>query len=534
LTLQHSPGGDSDQTQPTDPRPRGPALLAGTAPADHAHPLLQEPPMQPTLSGEAARQREAEIDLCARGAHHTAELRATASPVRRRRAPSFRHTRTDSNMHATSLGASRRALLVVVAIAVTLALAAAAALASGTPDWPQWRQGPAHNAVNTAETTISTANAGSLSLAWSAQLSDYPGADAGGIERPPAVLAGAVYAASGDGHIGKYKLTSGALMWPSELSLGNYTLGALAAASFGDTTYLYVQRSEGQLLAYADTPSGPVLAWSQPDGSTPGMWDSPVVDTVNQVVYTADQSGHVYAFKALNGTPLWTATPPGATAFDESPALAGGLLYAEDHSGTLYAIKATNGATEWEFNTGGTMDSTPAVSGGVVYFGASYHDPLPGGSYTTHSIYYALDAATGAGKWVAYIPGPSMAVWEGTSAPVVDHGLVYIGSHCAVTALRVSTGATRWHTALTTCDPANGSWAGSPSVANGVVFVNIWRGGAEGGGYAALNERTGALLADHDLDGEDNNSWASPVISQGTLLLGGGSAHPGTLKAYTP
>jgi hypothetical protein len=56
--------------------------------------------VQPTLSGEAARQRQDEIDLRVRDAHHTAAARTFAP--------------------------RRRALLVVVAIAAMLALAAAA------------------------------------------------------------------------------------------------------------------------------------------------------------------------------------------------------------------------------------------------------------------------------------------------------------------------------------------------------------------------------------------------------------------------
>jgi hypothetical protein len=68
----------------------------------------------------------------------------------------------------------------------------------------------------------------------------------------------------------------------------------------------------------------------------------------------------------------------------------------------------------------------------------------------------------------------------------------------------------------------------------GVVFVNLFRGGSLGGGYAAFDAASGALLAVKDIDGEDNNSYAPPVISRGTLLLGGDAANPGTLKAYRP
>src|SRR5262245_54779086 len=81
------------------------------------------------------------------------------------------------------------------------ALALAATALGANPDGLQWRYGPLHNAVNAAETTITTSNVSSLGLAWSATVTDNPRGrtDAGGVVRSPAVLGNAVYATSGDG-----------------------------------------------------------------------------------------------------------------------------------------------------------------------------------------------------------------------------------------------------------------------------------------------------------------------------------------------
>ena len=69
---------------------------------------------------------------------------------------------------------------------------------------------------------------------------------------------------------------------------------------------------------------------------------------------------------------------------------------------------------DWSYTTGFSINSSPAVAGGVVYVGSG-DDKL-----------YALDAVTGALKW-SYTTGSSI----GYSSPAVVNGVVYIGSQDA-------------------------------------------------------------------------------------------------------
>src|SRR5215831_20269124 len=70
-----------------------------------------------------------------------------------------------------------------------------------------------------------------------------------------------------------------------------------------------------------------------------------------------------------------------------SPAVAGGVAYFGSTDCNLYAVDIGSGALKWKFETKGWVVSSPAVASGVVYF-LSYD-----------SNFYAVDAATGQLKW---------------------------------------------------------------------------------------------------------------------------------------
>ncbi len=59
----------------------------------------------------------------------------------------------------------------------------------------------------------------------------------------------------------------------------------------------------------------------------------------------------------------------GGEAFS-SPAVAGGLVYFGSNDTYLYALDAGSGALKWKFQTGNYVTSSPAVSDGVIYFGS--------------------------------------------------------------------------------------------------------------------------------------------------------------------
>src|SRR5512139_3652338 len=54
-----------------------------------------------------------------------------------------------------------------------------------------------------------------------------------------------------------------------------------------------------------------------------------------------------------------------------SPAVVGGIVYFGSQDYYLYALDAATGDKLWAFKTGSFVDSSPTVSGGVVYFGSN-------------------------------------------------------------------------------------------------------------------------------------------------------------------
>lgn len=112
----------------------------------------------------------------------------------------------------------------------------------------------------------------------------------------------------------------------------------------------------------------------------------------------------------------------------------------------LYALDAATGRGRWRFETGPI--SAPAVAGGVVYFG------------NQHGTVYALDAGTGRERW-RFETGGSVS----SSAPALMGGLVFVGSGDSnMYALDADTGQERWQF------EAGGAISSSPSVAKGVVY----------------------------------------------------------------
>jgi outer membrane protein assembly factor BamB len=144
-------------------------------------------------------------------------------------------------------------------------------------------------------------------------------------------------------------------------------------------------------------------------------------------------------------------------------------------SGTLDAFDAVTGVKKWSFQAGGSVNSNPAVVGGVVYF-ATYSGTV-----------FAVNAVTGVQVWTA--SGPTADQYN----VAVSNGAVYISGNGAITAFSVGSGLTLWSF------PTSGGF-GSPAVFNSRVFV----GESDSSGYSyitALDAGSGNLVWRENLDG---------------------------------
>ena len=171
---------------------------------------------------------------------------------------------------------------------------------------------------------------------------------------------------------------------------------------------------------------------------------------------------------SVTGLDLSWTFPTYITVYS-TPAVSGGNVYFGAYDGNLYAVNATTGKKLWTFTSGSVISSSPAVSQGNVYFG-SYDGNV-----------YAVNAKTGAFVW-------SYALGGGVPAsPTVTNGTVYIAtSSNTLLGLNATTGALLWSYGIYNIPQV------APAVANGVVYET-------GDGLYAINATNGALIWYDDL-----------------------------------
>jgi outer membrane protein assembly factor BamB len=197
---------------------------------------------------------------------------------------------------------------------------------------------------------------------------------------------------------------------------------------------------------------------------------------------------------------LWKYPTDGGV--ESSPAVSGGVVYVGSNDFRVYALNASTGAHLWNYTTGDAVWSSPAVCDGVVYIGSD------------DCLVYALNASTGAHIW-NYTTGD--AVW---SSPAVSGGIVYVGSFDNCTyALNATTGEQVWN--YTTDSYVRSS----PAVCGGVVYV-----GSDDNRVYALNASTGAQIWNYTTGGD---VASSPAFSSSVVYVGSLDDHVYALDAST-
>jgi outer membrane protein assembly factor BamB len=136
-------------------------------------------------------------------------------------------------------------------------------------------------------------------------------------------------------------------------------------------------------------------------------------------------------------------------SIESSAAISGGVVYVASMAGELAALDLATGKVKWKYKTGAEVgESSPAVAGGVVYLG-----DLGG---TVH----AVNAADGTAVWT-FKTGSEIK-----SSPVVEGDKVLIGSYDThLYALSVKTGEPVWKFQTTA------QVHSTPGIANGVTFI---------------------------------------------------------------
>ncbi len=339
-------------------------------------------------------------------------------------------------------------------------------------NWPMLNGDPTHTGDNPFENVLSPSTVLGLHEAWTARVGTYS-------DESPVVVDGVVYVgADSNDHLWALDASTGAVRWTFPTGGPVDSTPAVSAGAVFVTSYF------GDLFA-VDAGTGAEL-WSHPIGNY--AFSSPAV--ADGVVYVGggdDESLH--ALDAATGAELWSFNT--GSYVGSSPAVAHGVVYVGSLDHNVYAVDAETGTELWRYLTGDSVYSSPAVVDGVVYIGSDDHNV------------YALDAATGTELWMRATADMVNAT------PAVASGVVYVSSDDNnVYALDAATGSELW-----SVDIGWSNLPSSPTVANGVVYVGGWKGGA---GLYAVDAATGAQLFRYSKPG-----WvgASPTVVDGRVYV---------------
>jgi outer membrane protein assembly factor BamB len=279
----------------------------------------------------------------------------------------------------------------------------------------------------------------------------------------------------------------------------------------------------------SDLPTGPPsVAWVFTDGK-PNLpvtfWSSPLVHDKKLyvgggVLSVFGTRGTIYCLDPYAIDPatkkprvIWKHKT-GMLVFS-SPSLADGLVLCGEgtHTDTgaqLYALKAGSdkpeGESSWEFKVPGTVEASPCVSGGRVYFG-------------TGDDFHCLDLKTGEERW-------KVTIVDVLSSPVPTSrdGLVFVGSGRSemarpenrklegqqLLALNAATGEVRWRQPLRfPCNSPITYAEGGRIVAGMGKGTFIVTGGRSAGEVICHDAKTGRQLWSSPL--KDNVLAAIPV-----------------------
>jgi hypothetical protein len=150
------------------------------------------------------------------------------------------------------------------------------------------------------------------------------------------------------------------------------------------------------------------------------VWITPSPTIAGGCLFGADMDYSIYCLNAVSGNLIWNFDAGGSVV--SSPAVSGDSLYCGSifdlSLGTIYCLSTSTGTQQWHYNATARVDSSPAVVAGLVYVGSDDGKVM------------CLDAAAGDLVW-NYTAGPP--VWnydisrEVLSSPAISGGRLYVG-----------------------------------------------------------------------------------------------------------
>jgi outer membrane protein assembly factor BamB len=280
-----------------------------------------------------------------------------------------------------------------------------------------------------------------------------------------------------------------------------------------------------------------------------GAGSSPAVANGRVIFLSArtSQYGSVLALNSTTGEKLWSYDTFDSIDYvlESTPAIDMGRVYISGLNHNVFFLNETTGALLWKYLADASIDSSPLVSNGKVFFGSAdtlYCLNADDGTLVWNSTmefqyslsspaiwnnvifigcttpyyemtFYAINAFTGVKIWDYNVTG-----YFTSSSPVVDDEKVFFASHGEsayggkVYCLDATTGTLIWNT------PGEIDFRSSPTVANGKVFIGDYSDNPEGKcKLYCFNAATGSSIWNLT-----DIAWisGSPAVAYGKVFFG--------------
>ena len=207
-------------------------------------------------------------------------------------------------------------------------------------EWPMAGRDTTHTSTRADGLDISG------SIAWTFET-------AAPFEASPAVVAGVVYAATGDKRVVALNAETGALIWESEVT------GPVASSPAVAGDLLYTGLRDGRVIALS-TKDG-ALVWEYQTGDF--IVASPTAR--DGIVYIGSSDRKMYALDALTGEKFWSYKTDGRIRTGASVSDAVVAFVSEDRH--VYILDAPSGQFRLDFRVLGQTNGAPVVDDDLVY-----------------------------------------------------------------------------------------------------------------------------------------------------------------------
>jgi outer membrane protein assembly factor BamB len=251
--------------------------------------------------------------------------------------------------------------------------------------WPQFQGNASHTGDEPGETSVTPANVGQLTVAWTMALPTD-------LYNSKLVVTGGVAYAGAGRTVTAVNASSGALVWRASLPralLGTPSVqDGLVLVAFST----FRHRREESFVVALESATG-ATAWTRRVGvlGTRTVPGSTNITTTPYRAYVTLASGQVQALSLRRGYKVWRSAVLASCGGVSQPSVAGGLVVVGVGGGYVSALNASDGKLAWTAGPGGgcgysAANWLPAISGGTVYAGL-------------YSGVVALSLASGTVEW---------------------------------------------------------------------------------------------------------------------------------------